>query len=1006
MDNAMMIQKCSFIGAVTALAFSSDGSLLYAAVGSTVYLYATATGALVHSFAAFNHGIIHGVDLFGSHAVFFGQKQLAIVEHIPQHPQDDCKMIHIVRKEFRDWILDARILHEKIDGIESILIATGMAHNVVDIWNPKHDQIVKSVRCSERSILYAMGIYGRSLDTIIVAAGTVFQHILLWNPMGDGNAVQTLHQHDGVLFKLQWSKNGRFLTSVSDDRSVQLWSNVNNATFTDLQLPSLSQNQALSHNFYSVFRGWGHTARVWDVKFCGLGIITASEDATCRLWGFNGSCLAVLLGHTDVNVWRVAVHPKQSHIIASGGGDNAIKLWDLNLEQFNQHPSGLVLSIPFINSKPANVRAMVTLMSSVFSITDQSTLIAQEISNPSNNVVIPLGFNPCCLDVSDQFVAIGNVIGEVYLYNHSIFSQQPQLQQDVFMNWQAHDKSRVMHLWFYGSNRILTSGVDLTLKEWIIDASTKTITLLRSFVCPSKTCISSFAFSESVLACGDGRGNIAFYDLSTTIQIQPTQVLHQCHQKNVVSSMTWHDNRLYSSGHDGYINVVEIPPNCTQFISTRRQSVKGISTLKKIWFTKNNDLLAFGFHATLALVVNTTKQYRTLALECGGWRRPNSLYMSTDDDIHHTFCAASKTSNDGIFVHSSSQLKHPVTATHSWHGQNHHSKMGICVVWEPISKLFVSGGEDNALKVYKFNPNTNSTQCIDSVSMHITNVRALVVGTPDNQVPVLISAGGKQSVHVWHLWEERLQHVTEYTPTEVTQDQRILSLASTGLISQQHLILAPNSEGVINVLVANTAKRSIVQVGSFTNCQKPILSCGLFHHGAFIYFATGATDGNIVLWNLSLIYQQLFSCGTANFDDLKPVYTYRAHDMGVNCLNVLAIDEFTFKIVSGGDNQCITLSTIMIQSSGSINVIHHSGIHNASASALKAITSTTNVVLAAGYDQRLIAWQWNATKTSLSFQSSSFLETADIASLSVLEEESTSLHVVAVGKGLQVLTLQ
>ncbi|EQC39975.1 hypothetical protein SDRG_02630 [Saprolegnia diclina VS20] len=965
---AAHLEKHAAVGAVTALHFSPDGSLLYACVGSTVYFYDTATGCQVHALTAMRNGTVHGLDVADPVAALFGQKMLAVLAHAPSSPADDMRRMHVVQKEFPDWILDARLLSNEPTAAGALpLVAVGMAHNLVHVWNPTTDAIVHSVRCSERSILYAMGLYGRSLDSLVVAAGTVFQHILLWNPMGDGQPVQRLHQHDGVLFKLQWSDDGQRLASVSDDRSVQLWANGSTGV--------TSPTTTLSRPFESVFRGWGHTARIWDVKFTSLGLVTASEDATCKLWDLSTSqCVATLHGHTDVNVWRLAVHPSQPHLIASGGGDNAVKTWDLRLHVFNQAPPAVTLP-----SVHATVRAMAMTKTHVYAITDKSTLVAQALAVGAAPSSVALTYNACSLDTSDDdgVIAVGDVRGVVHIYD-------AQLQS--LLEWQAHATSRVLYVWLHAPNRVLTSSVDMHLHEWALDVTTKTVTLLRSVTSRTpKACVSSYAFTDDAgLWTGDSRGNLAYYTAQSS---SPTHVLAHAHGDDIVSSVLWRDNKLYSTGHDGYLTVTERVNGV--FAITRKQSIKGLATLKRVWF-EGDDLLVFGFHAKTAHIVNVSQSFRRVSVTTGGWRSPHALRVACATD--HALCVGQK---DTILLHASSSLLEATRPTTSVHGQMHHSKTACCVEWDPVTKLLLTGGEDNALKVYAYDTQRQVLDCIDSVSMHTTNIRALAV--TDNYV---LSAGGKQSVHVWRLHEKRLQHVGEHTPSDAPQDQRILALAATQLGDGHTLAFAGSSEGAVTALLIDTAGHIHVAGVFGTSTQKPILSCGLYHEANTLYLATGATDGKVVLWHLT------DAVATSNYTALTPAYVYTAHDMGVNCLSVLADGPSRFHIVTGGDDQCIAHATLTLASDGGLaETTHHAGVRNASASALKAIRCVGNVVVAGGYDQRVTVWRWNDSRSALKWAAAALSETADIAGLGVYEAlDATALQIVAVGKGLQVCT--
>lgn len=58
-----LCEKREYIGAVTLVHFSADGSLLYVGVGPTLFLYETATGALVAQHDVLTRGILHGCDI-------------------------------------------------------------------------------------------------------------------------------------------------------------------------------------------------------------------------------------------------------------------------------------------------------------------------------------------------------------------------------------------------------------------------------------------------------------------------------------------------------------------------------------------------------------------------------------------------------------------------------------------------------------------------------------------------------------------------------------------------------------------------------------------------------------------------------------------------------------------------------------------------------------------------------------------------------------------------------
>lgn len=74
----------------------------------------------------------------------------------------------------------------------------------------------------------------------MVAAGTVFRVLLIWN-LQTGAILHRLCGHTGVIFDTLFMHNGA-VASVSDDRTVRVWQN-------DKQVAEM----------------YGHTSRIWKL---------------------------------------------------------------------------------------------------------------------------------------------------------------------------------------------------------------------------------------------------------------------------------------------------------------------------------------------------------------------------------------------------------------------------------------------------------------------------------------------------------------------------------------------------------------------------------------------------------------------------------------------------------------------------------------------------------------------------------------------------------------------
>ena len=375
------------MGPVTAVRFSTSGDLVYVGMGAAVHVYDGASGQLCLSLTAIDGRTVHGLDVcaatelfpseMGSVAAVYGHKKVKVFGKWPSSAADGAVLRTSVTAaapawrgppvlcelpELDDLIWDARLLrpHGR-HGPHTYEVAIAMAHNFVELWtwcavdgasggagvgptdasgvrhsNAARVQRVQRVCCVELQVVFAMSFLGREWLSLRLATGTVMNQILLWAPGRDARAEaggqhdvpnvvapvqQRLLGHAGVVFRVVWSADGSSLASCSDDRTVRLW------------------RADAGGKFSLAWTGWGHKERLWDVSFCALGLITASEDKTCKVWDpEHDACIATLDGHGGHHIWKVAVDwsaPGRGLRAITGGNDAAAQLW-----QLGQHVCG------------------------------------------------------------------------------------------------------------------------------------------------------------------------------------------------------------------------------------------------------------------------------------------------------------------------------------------------------------------------------------------------------------------------------------------------------------------------------------------------------------------------------------------------------------------------------------------------------------------------------------------------------------------------------------------
>jgi WD40 repeat protein len=363
--------------------FKSTQSCLFVGTGPKVRIYslkdAVKEKQLIAEYNVLPSAVVHGIRFSHNLSLLavFGQKFCNVYNiqysyNCPEKRYDDMKLEMLkpsLPGEFRDLILDAQFLNNDRDGKREELlsndneIALAFSHNFVEIWSLYPFVRKYCVNCADHCILYSAKFFGYSRSTLIVASGTVFNQILIWDPLhgtknnntykDESNFLDTnaksinvkyrLEGHKGVLFHIDWDTYGDKLISVSDDRTLRCWElkHCDKKYIGDVQLSAKKFKSELfnsntsnpTYQFVNAWSAFGHSARVWKCKFFGSGIITCAEDATAIVWNRNGSIETHLSGHAIKNVWCVATS-WDGTLAVTGGGDGSVKLWDIKKYKF------------------------------------------------------------------------------------------------------------------------------------------------------------------------------------------------------------------------------------------------------------------------------------------------------------------------------------------------------------------------------------------------------------------------------------------------------------------------------------------------------------------------------------------------------------------------------------------------------------------------------------------------------------------------------------------------
>lgn len=168
---------------------------------------------------------------------------------------------------------------------------------------------------------------------------------------GEQRTAVIFEGHEGPVYAVGFSPDGRQIVSGSLDRTIRLWDSATGEMLLTLQKAhegairavtfSPDQNSILSGGNDGMVRLWdarsgnerltlgGQGQRVHSVGFSpdGSHVVSAFDDQTIHVWDTHSGARVLVIDGLDVDPWQAAYTPDGAHIIAVLT-DGTFKVWD------------------------------------------------------------------------------------------------------------------------------------------------------------------------------------------------------------------------------------------------------------------------------------------------------------------------------------------------------------------------------------------------------------------------------------------------------------------------------------------------------------------------------------------------------------------------------------------------------------------------------------------------------------------------------------------------------
>ena len=1004
------MKDLSHYGPALCVKFYNDYVL--AGYGPFIHVYDYHSATLINKCRLFHYNKVHGLSLSSEGKILaYGARSVTIVEL-----EDVLKKESLVDFERinSDWITGATF---SFDNLQIYLLT---CYNKVLICDLNCEVLFRKSLGGERSILYSGIIKVFGPDKVYVNAGTVMGGVIIWDLFSE-TKIHNLLGHEGSIFYVNLSNNGRYVASCSDDRSIRLW--------------DLETGKQLSV-------GWSHTARIWNLMFFDNDskLISVSEDCTCRVWNIiesrenvaELSISNVYEVHLIKSIWGVDV--KDDEMIAvTSGNDGRLKLIDLlQLKRHGDEETSFSLDdiakqCGDIFEKNESIKGFQWFSFGVIAITSLGKILKySDVTKQWKLLLTNEKFNsyPITNGIQTQNIAVfSNNKSDILLIKFSKDSADIIETEEFHLDELSKTNNCLVTEYDDDSFLLTLQSPNPREKFVCLEISLQNLKI-KSKHCFNKpenfssSCLTSF---RNHILVGSRFSTLVIYNLLD--ESEEPFIIRRLSPGDTTTSIEFVEDKDNSAvfsvtNRDGYYVFIELTKNSLEEGPYRlsykvlhsNKMMKGF--LEGAFFNSKGEYITYGFKSSLFYLYNETNCYELASEVCGGSHRLWNLAKITDGHVL-MYIKASRFHLRKIY-----NSIVPETLENGVHGREIRD-ISICPVSNTNTNdnfkdghIFCTASEDTTIKLGYFNNRTGKVQNFWTQRKHVSGLQRCQFINHK----LMISSSAREELFLWELNDKYNKRpymtIRQALPVSTNNpDLRIMDF-DVKFISQSgdFLLVTVYSDSTIKIwhYRENQNKFDLIMQGRYkTCCLFNVVFIALKEE---LLVVISPTDGHLVVYNITEYVPFSVDPISGDLVDHKldptisnlpaPVAQLPVHQSGIKSLDYVAnATRTSATILTGGDDNGLGLSNLKLDDSNKVTLKTSDFIAAAASSTITSgmLINGGKEAITTSVDQVIRAWEITAGKLSLVDKKRTTV--ADTGSLDIIsnDEDADSEKTLLIG---------